>query len=50
MAELTDEILDYLSKHDALNSLEYGEARQLDHQKVIGAIKSLQSQSIDNVS
>ena len=43
MAELTETILAYLDKNSQLNTLDYAKANNLDHQKVIGAIKSLQT-------
>ncbi len=43
MSELNEEILDYLSKNSELNTLDYSKAKNLDHQRVIGAIKSLQT-------
>ena len=43
MAELTETILAYLEKNSQLNTLDYAKANSLDHQKVIGAIKSLQT-------
>lgn len=43
MAELTETILAYLDKNSQLNTLDYAKANSLDHQKVIGAIKSLQT-------
>ena len=46
--ELSQKILEYLSKRDEVNSLDLAKIFQEDHQKVIGAIKSLQA--IGNVS
>ena len=43
MSELNDEILSYLDKNSNLDTYEYAKANQLDHQKVVGAIKSLQT-------
>lgn len=43
MAELNEEILNYLEKNENLNSYEYAQSKGLDHQKVVGAIKSLQT-------
>jgi hypothetical protein len=42
MAELNEEILKFLEQNSSFDSLEYAEKHQLDHQKVVGAIKSLQ--------
>lgn len=44
MSDLNDEILAYLDKHSSLDSIEYAQANNIDHQRVIGSIKSLQSQ------
>lgn len=46
--QLADRILEYLDKHGAANSLDLVDEFQEDHQKVIGAIKSLET--IDDVS
>lgn len=43
MSELNEEILEYLSKNAELNTLDYSKEKNLDHQRVIGAIKSLQT-------
>lgn len=44
MSELNQEILDYLDKQSSeVNTFEYAQNRDLDHQKVVGAIKSLQT-------
>lgn len=43
MSELNEEILDYLDKNLQLDTLEYSKLKNLDHQKVIGTIKSLQT-------
>jgi hypothetical protein len=43
MAELNEEILNYLETNETLNSYEYAQSKGLDHQKVVGAIKSLQT-------
>ena len=43
MSELNDEILNYLDKNSNLDTYEYAKANKLDHQKVVGAIKSLQT-------
>ncbi len=42
MTELNEEILKFLEENSTLDSLEYAEKHQLDHQKVVGSIKSLQ--------
>ncbi|XP_017891034.1 phenylalanine--tRNA ligase alpha subunit isoform X2 [Ceratina calcarata] len=41
--QLTDQILDYLEEHGKVNSLRLSEIFQENHQKVIGAIKSLEA-------
>lgn len=46
--QLTDRILAYLDRHDETNSLDLADEFQEDHQKIIGAIKSLET--MDNVS
>lgn len=46
--QLTDRILEYLADHGETNSLNLADEFQDDHQKVIGAIKSLET--IDDVS
>lgn len=43
MSDLNEEILKYISEHSTLNTLEYAKANNLDHQKVVGAIKSIQT-------
>ena len=43
MAELHEEILHFLEANATFDTLEYSEKKALDHQKVIGAIKSLQT-------
>lgn len=45
--QLTDQILEYLDRHDETNSLDLANEFQKDHQKIIGAIKSLET--MDNV-
>ncbi|XP_011260085.1 phenylalanine--tRNA ligase alpha subunit isoform X1 [Camponotus floridanus] len=45
--QLTDQILEYLDKHDETNSLDLANEFQEDHQKIIGAIKSLET--MDNL-
>ncbi len=47
MSDLNEEILNYLDLNSSLDTLEYAKSLGLDHQKVIGAVKSLQSQSQD---
>ncbi|XP_033214158.1 phenylalanine--tRNA ligase alpha subunit [Belonocnema kinseyi] len=42
-SELSEKILEYLSKCDEIDSLDLAKIFQEDHQKVIGAIKSLQA-------
>nr|XP_012229359.1 PREDICTED: probable phenylalanine--tRNA ligase alpha subunit isoform X1 [Linepithema humile] len=41
--QLTDRILEYLEKHGETNSLDLANEFQEDHQKIIGAIKSLET-------
>lgn len=43
MAQLTDRVLQYLDKNDGVDTLKLAEKFEEDHQKVIGAVKSLQS-------
>ena len=45
--QLTDRILEYLASHDETNSLDLADEFQEDHQKIIGAIKSLET--MDNL-
>ncbi|XP_011638356.1 phenylalanine--tRNA ligase alpha subunit isoform X1 [Pogonomyrmex barbatus] len=44
---LADQILEYLNTHDETNSLELADKFQEDHQKIVGAIKSLET--VDNL-
>ncbi|KAK1130700.1 hypothetical protein K0M31_018813 [Melipona bicolor] len=41
--QLTEQILDYLNKHEEVNSLHLSEVFKENHQKIIGAIKSLET-------
>lgn len=41
--ELMEKILDCLSKHDEIDSLDLAQNFGVDHQKIVGAIKSLQA-------
>lgn len=43
MSELSEQILEYIDKHATLDTLQYSKSNQLDHQKVIGAVKSIQT-------
>lgn len=43
MCDLNEELLEFIDKNNFLNTLEYANTHNLDHQKVIGAIKSLQT-------
>ena len=43
MSELNDEILKYIDEQASLDTHEYALKCHFDHQKVIGAVKSLQS-------
>ena len=43
MAELNDEILNFLDKNESLDTYQYAKSKNLDHQRVVGAIKSLQT-------
>ncbi|XP_070171258.1 phenylalanine--tRNA ligase alpha subunit isoform X1 [Polyergus mexicanus] len=45
--QLTDQILEYLDSHNETNSLNLADEFQEDHQKIIGAIKSLET--MDNL-
>lgn len=38
-----EKILDYLSKHDEADSLDLAKNFNVDHQKIVGAIKSLEN-------
>ncbi len=42
MSELQEEILQFLDKNVSFDTFEYSEQKKLDHQKVIGSVKSLQ--------
>lgn len=42
MSDLNQEVLEYLEKNSKLDTYEYAQAHNLDHQKVVGAIKSIQ--------
>ena len=48
MEDITEQLLKELSVNSFFNSLELSSRLSLDHQKVVGAIKSLQS--LGNVS
>lgn len=41
--ELTDKILNYLDEHEEVNSLDLAEILKENHQKIVGAIKSLET-------
>ena len=43
MTDLNEEILEFIDKHTSINTLDYAKEHNLDHQKVVGAIKSLQT-------
>ncbi|KAK2143300.1 hypothetical protein LSH36_855g00035 [Paralvinella palmiformis] len=43
MADLADEILLYLADKSSFNTLELANKRDIDHQKIVGAIKSIQA-------
>ena len=43
MADINETILEYIAKHSILDTLQYAKDNKLDHQKVIGAIKSIQT-------
>lgn len=45
---LADRILEYLNAHGETNSLDLADEFQEDHQKIVGAIKSLET--VDDVS
>jgi len=42
MSELNEQLLQFLDKNSSFDSLEYAEQNKIDHQKIVGAIKSLQ--------
>lgn len=46
--ELMEKVLEYLAKHDEIDSLDLAKHFGVDHQRIIGAIKSLQA--FDDVS
>jgi hypothetical protein len=48
VSELMENILKYLNNHDKADSLDLSKYFNVDHQKVVGAIKSLQA--FENVS
>jgi hypothetical protein len=43
MSDLNEQILAYIESHDTLDTLEYSIEKKQDHQKIIGAIKSIQT-------
>lgn len=43
MAELTEKILLYLNKVDDVNTLDLAKDLGVDHQKIVGALKSIQA-------
>lgn len=43
MSELNQDILNFLDKNASLDTLDYAKQNNLDHQKVVGAVKSLQT-------
>ena len=43
MAELSDKLLKFLEENGSLDSQEISNSLDIDHQKIVGAIKSLQS-------
>ena len=43
MADLADRILKYLAENDGLNTIQLSQKWDVDHQKVVGAVKSLQA-------
>lgn len=45
MSDLNNDILLYLNENSELDSIDYAQKHNIDHQKVVGSIKSLQSQS-----
>ena len=47
-ADLSERLLHYLDEHESFNSLKLAEKLGEDHQRIVGAIKSLQS--LGNVS
>jgi len=45
MSELSETLLSYIDKNGSFDTFQYSQQHAIDHQKVIGAVKSLQSQS-----
>ena len=45
MSDLNGDILLYLNEYNELDSIDYAQKNNIDHQKVVGGIKSLHSQS-----
>ena len=43
MAELTDTLLNLVNDNESIDSQEVADTLNIDHQKIVGAIKSLQS-------
>jgi len=43
MADLTDEVLQYVNKLGCVDTLDIAKEIKDDHQKIIGAVKSIQS-------
>ena len=43
MADLADRILQYLAENASFNTLDLANKWDVDHQKIVGAIKSLQA-------
>lgn len=43
MTELSDKILQYLAKNEEINTLQLAKLFEEDHQKVVGALKSIQA-------
>ena len=43
MADISEKILAYIDSHEKLDTLEFAREIKQDHQKIIGAIKSIQT-------
>jgi phenylalanyl-tRNA synthetase alpha chain len=43
VSDLSVRVLQYLDGHDAVDTLHLAELFKVDHQKVVGAVKSLQA-------
>lgn len=43
MSELTEKILQYLANNNEVNTLDLAKTFEEDHQKIVGALKSIQA-------